>query len=179
MRYFIISIFIFFASFQAKSATQGVAGTSSTGTIDINISLSDVVQISALNDINFPSWSNGDGAVEAFDDLCVYSNTSGGGYNVTAQGQGAGFAFEVDDGGVNIMPYDVFWNDVSGTEVGRVSLSANGVLTSQTGASTNQLVCDGGSSLTSRVTIGFSNSSLNSAQVAVYSGTLTLIVAPE
>jgi hypothetical protein len=173
----LIVAFSFSLSKASMSATQGAAGSTSTGTLDISIALADVVQISSLNDIIFPVWGGTGGMIE-FDDLCIYSNTAGGGYNVTATGSGSGSAFTVTDGS-NTMAYNASWNDVSGTNTGMASLTTNVALTSQTGASTNSLDCSSGASLTSRIIIEFIEATLMGAPVSVYSGTLTFNIAPE
>jgi hypothetical protein len=157
-------------------ATQGTSGSTSTGTLDISIALAEVVQVSALNDIIFPVWG-GTGDMTEFDDLCIYSNTAGGGYKVTVNGSGAGGIFEVTDGS-NTMIYNAYWNDQA-LPTGVSSLTANVQLTGQTGASTDSLDCSSGSSLTSRIVVEFLDATLSAAPVSVYGGTITLTIEPE
>lgn len=167
-----------FLSFSVTfGATQGSAGPTSVGTVDITLTLADVVRISGLDDIIFPSYG-GTGNLLDFDDLCIYSNTAGGAYNVTAVGSGGGGAFTVSDG-VNTVPYNAGWNDVAGTYTGIALLTSGVVLTGQTGADTTSTDCSGGSNLTARLGIQFLEADLQAAVVSAYSGTLTLTIAPE
>ena len=71
----------------AMAATQGTAGTTSTGTAQIGITKGDGARITALDDINF-GVGNVAPAAKQFDDICIFSTT--GGYTLTATSQGNG-----------------------------------------------------------------------------------------
>ena len=77
-----------FAASNAFAATQGTLGATSTGSLNITLTIDALVQISALDDIPLGNYTGGANMTGA-DDLCVYSNT--GGYEITATGDdGAG-----------------------------------------------------------------------------------------
>lgn len=67
----------------AMAADDGDLGATSTGEIDINLEVTDSVEISALDDIDFGSYGGGDtGDINAGDGFCVYVN-GGDDYTIT------------------------------------------------------------------------------------------------
>ena len=81
----------------ALAASQGTLGTTSTGSISIGASVPNRVQISNLADVSF---TNQDPSVAASNaqNVCVWSNSSTKGYNITATGSGAANAFTLSNG---------------------------------------------------------------------------------
>jgi hypothetical protein len=160
----------------AFAATQGSLGTTSTGSISIGASVPNRVQISGLSDVSF---ANQDPATPASDaqDVCVWSNTSTRGYNVTATGSGAGNAFTLS-GGASTVPYDVEWAGSSGQSSG-TALTSGSALTGLTSTATNA-TCSSGPSSSASLIVRISSSNLETMEAATaYTGTLTLVVAPE
>ena len=156
----------------AYAATQGAVGGNSTGTIDISVTVNDEVRISNLSDIN--------GVFDGVNDIvgtsaaCVYRNGTGL-YQITASGSGAAGAFTITDGVFPTpIPYSVTFDDGSGA-----SAMATGVaLTGQTGADPASDTCAGtGNNGTVEVTIAAADMVI--APAGSYTGTLTLVVAPE
>src|SRR4051794_40591325 len=76
----------------ASAATQGTLGATSTGSVTINASVPNRIQLTGLSDVSF---LNQDPAVAAANsqNVCVWSNTNTKGYYVTATGSGAASAF--------------------------------------------------------------------------------------
>ena len=160
----------------ALAATQGSLGTTSTGSISIGASVPNRVQISGLADVSF---ANQDPATPASDaqDVCVWSNTSTRGYNVTATGSGAGNAFTLA-GGASTVPYDVEWAGSPGQSSG-AALTSGSALTGLTSTATNA-TCSSGPSSSASLIVRIPSANLETMEAATaYTGTLTLVVAPE
>ena len=160
----------------AFAATQGSLGATSTGSISIGASVPNRVQLSGLSDVSFTNQDPATAAINA-QNVCVWSNTSTKGYNVAASGSGAAGAFTLANGALTV-PYTVEWAQTSGQSSG-TGLAVSSALTGQQSTATNAL-CASGPSSTASLIIKMSTASLQSMQAATtYTGTLTLVVAPE
>ena len=160
----------------ALGATQGSLGSTSTGSVSISASVPNRVQLTGLTDVAF---TNQDPAVAAANaqNLCVWSNTSTKGYNVTATGSGTSSAFTLASGSLTV-PYSVEWAGSSSASSG-TALASGTALTGLTSTATNP-TCSTGASSTASLIIRIATASLQSMQPATsYTGTLTLVVAPE
>jgi hypothetical protein len=111
--------------------------------------------------------------------VCVYSNTAGGAYNITATGDGPSSSFQVSDGSGNFITYQFRWNDVGGTNSGGVNLTSGTILTGQTGADTVSVNCSGGASLNARIRVRFTESDLSTSIGNSYTGNVTISISPE
>lgn len=156
----------------ALAATQGAVGSTSTGSVTITATVPNLVRITNLDDIALGSWS-GTGDLAGGDNVCVWSTTRR--YRITATGSGAGGAFTLSDGGTNTVAYSVQWADSSGATSGSAMTSGT-ALTGQN-STTTSTTCGGGTNATLLVRI--LEAALQSAPAAAYTGTLTLVVAPE
>ena len=160
----------------AIAATQGSLGATSTGTVSINASVPNRVQLTGLSDVFFLNQDPATAALNA-QSVCVWSNTSTKGYNVTASGSGAASAFSLSNGALTV-PYTVEWSGTSGQTSG-ATLSAGSAVTGLTSAATNA-TCSSGASSSASLIVKISTASLQTMQAATtYTGTLTLVVAPE
>lgn len=160
----------------AFAATQGTLGATSTGSITIGASIPNRVQLSGLTDVSF---TNQDPSVNASNaqNVCVWSNTSTQGYNVTATGSGTANAFTLANGGLTV-PYSVEWAGSSGQSSGS-ALSTGTALTGLTSTATN-MTCASGPATSASLIVRISSANLQTMQAATtYTGTLTLVVAPE
>lgn len=160
----------------ALAASQGTLGTTSTGSISIGASVPNRVQISNLADVSF---TNQDPSVAASNaqNVCVWSNSSAKGYNITATGSGAANAFTLSNGAATV-PYSVEWAGSSGQSSG-TALSSGSALTGLTSTATNP-TCSAGPSSSASMVVKITSASLQGMQAATsYTGTLTLVVAPE
>jgi len=156
----------------AYAATQGAVGGNSTGSLDITVTVNDEVRISNLVDIN--GVFDGTNDIVGSSPACVYRNGTGL-YQITASGSGAAGAFTITDGVFPTpIPYTVTYDDGSGA-----SAMATGVtLAGQTGADPASDTCAGtGDNGTVGVTIAATD--IVAAPAGSYTGTLTLVVAPE
>lgn len=161
----------------AAASTQGAFGTTSTGSVTINASVPGRVRISGLDDVSF---ANADPSVAATDaqDVCVWSNTSTRGYSITATGSGTGSAFTLSNGVDPDVPYTVGWAQSSGQTSG-TSLTAGSALTGQTSSAVTS-DCSAGPAASASLIVTIGSPTLQSMVAGVsYTGTLTLVVAPE
>ncbi len=151
----------------AYAASDGTLGATSTGTIDISLTVNGAVKISNLDDITLPAFSGAD--VSDTQTACVYSNSTGGGYTLTATATGASFDLSGTGGSI---PYAVEYDDGSGY----VSLT-HGSTANMTGASATDDDCGGsGSNATVQVSVAAADAS--AVPQGGYTSTLTLVVAP-
>ncbi|MGE5563243.1 MAG: hypothetical protein ACM3ZV_08020 [Bacillota bacterium] len=160
----------------ASAASQGSLGSTSSGSITIGASVPNRVQLTGLSDVSF---TNQDPTVAAANaqDVCVWSNTSTRGYNVTATGSGTGSAFTLGNGSLSV-PYSVEWAGSSGQSSG-TALASGTALTGLTSTATNP-TCSAGPASTASLIVKIGTTDLQSMQAATsYTGTLTLVVAPE
>src|SRR5579884_2119537 len=100
----------------AQAATQGSLGATSTGSVSIGASVPNRVQLSGLVDVSFANQDPATPALSA-QNVCVWSNTSTKGYNVTATGSGTANAFTLSSGALTV-PYSVQWSQSSGQTSG-------------------------------------------------------------
>ncbi len=96
------------------AATDGTQGDPSTGTTLISVTKTKLAMVSGMTDLTLGSWQIGDAAPQLTTDACIYSDTVGGGYKVTASGDGAASAFTLSDGAAHTLPYSVAWNSLGG-----------------------------------------------------------------
>lgn len=164
------------ASTAAQAATQGSLGATSTGSISIGASVPNRIELSGLADISFANQDPATAALSA-EDVCVWSNTATKGYNVTASGSGTANAFTLANGALTV-PYSVEWSGTSGQSSG-TALTSGAALTGLKSTATNPTCATGPSSSASLI-VKMSTATLQGMQAATtYTGTLTLVVAPE
>jgi hypothetical protein len=160
----------------AGAATQGSLGSTSSGSISIGASVPNRVQLSGLTDVAFTNQNPAIAAANA-QNVCVWSNTSTRGYNVTATGSGAANAFTLVNG-VLTVPYSVEWAGSSGQASG-TALATGSALVGLTSTATNA-TCSAGPSSTASLIVKISAANLQGMVAATtYNGSLTLVVAPE
>jgi len=157
------------------SATEGSLGATSTGSSDLTITIGYLVRITGLNAIDFGTYDFSS-VISEDDDVCVYTNDSSGEYTVTATGDGDGNRFQISDG-TDLVDYDVYWNDESGT-TGNVKLTSQMTSGTQTGASTTSEICFGVGGPTANVQIRIGQASITPVPAGDYAGVLTLLIEP-
>jgi hypothetical protein len=159
-----------------SAATQGSLGSTSTGSVSISASIPSRVRISGLSDVAF---TNVDPSLDAANaqNVCVWSNTSTKGYQITASGSGAGNAFTLANAAL-VVPYMVEWSGTSG-QTGGTGLAPGSTLTGLTSTATNAS-CASGPSTSASLIVKIAAADLQGMNAATnYTGTLTLLVAPE
>lgn len=165
------------ASAPAQASTQGSFGSTSTGSIAINASVPGRVRISGLSDVSFINVDPSSPASNA-QNVCVWSNTSTRGYSITATGSGSGSAFTLSNGGNPAVPYTVEWAG-NASQASGTGLASGAALTGLTSTATNS-DCSAGPSASASLIVTIGSSTLQSMVAGVnYTGTLTLVVAPE
>ena len=153
-------------SVTAFAASDGDVGGTSTGTLDIEVTVEDSVRISGLDD--FTATFDGANDVIHTDQACIYRNGSDA-YGVSATGDGASNAFTIEDG-PTIIDYAVSWNNTDITIPGAL-------LSGQSGADDSSTTCSGGTNATLVLTVAAAD--LLAAPASVLQGTLTVTVSPE
>lgn len=160
----------------ANASTQGTLGSTSTGSVSINASVPTRVQLSGLSDVAFLNQDPTTVASNA-QNVCVWSNTATKGYNITASGSGASGAFTLANASLTV-PFTVEWAGSAGQSSG-TALVTGAALTGLTSTSTNP-TCSAGASSSASLVVKIAAPDLQSMQGATtYTGTLTLVVAPE
>ncbi|WP_147416755.1 hypothetical protein [Sphingomonas edaphi] len=134
------------------------------------------VRITNLTDVNFGTINNLAADAINSQSVCVWANGSGSDYSITATGSGPGGSFSLMNGSWQ-LPYQVRWNSQPGQTNGTL-LSAGTPITNQVTNAQNQ-TCGNGPPTTASLIVVLPSASLSSATAGSYSGTLTLIVAPE
>lgn len=160
----------------AAAATHGTIGATSTGTASIVASVPSRARITGLTDVAFTNKDPATAALAA-QNVCVWSNTATRRYRVTARGSGAGNSFRLANGALNVA-YTVRWNAASGRTTG-TNLTTGRASATLTTTAMHQS-CASGPATTSSLIIGITAANLSAMRAATtYTGTLTLVVAPQ
>lgn len=160
----------------AYAATQGTQGATSTGTVAISASVPSRVRITGLADVAFTNQDPSTSASNA-QNVCVWSNTATKGYSITATGSGTAGAFTLTNGSTAV-PYTIQWNESSGQTSGSALTSG----TAETGLNSTAThhQCSSGPAASASLIVGIASVDLSAMEAASnYTGTLTLVVAPE
>lgn len=145
--------------------------------LDVTLTVPTMYRISGIENLSFGTYT-GNGALSLDEDVCVWTNASGGAYRVTARGDGASFAFVVTKSGdtSKTIPYTVRWNNTSGTS-GNQALLADTTSSNMTGANTVSIGCSTGPANTANFQVSFSESALLGSVSGTYTGVLSLIIS--
>ena len=130
------------------------------------------VQIFGLSDVSFGTLSSVSADVTSSQSVCAYAGLLGGRYSITASGSGSNGAFTLTNGSA-LLPYEVQWAGTSGQATG-TALTANAALSGQT----TLLNCLLGLTTDASLIVILRGTSLSAATAGSYSGTLTLLIAP-
>ena len=161
----------------AHASTQGSFGATSSGSVNINASVPARVRISGLTDVDL---TNSDPSTDASvaQDVCIWSNTATRGYRVTATGSGAANAFTLSSGALPVVPYTVEWAGTSGQTTG-TALTTGSPLTGLTSSATTSN-CSAGPASSASLIVKIGSPDLQVMPATTnFTGTLTLVVAPE
>lgn len=136
------------------------------------------VRISGLTNISFNTISDLTSDASLAEDVCVFSSSATSGYRVTASGSGTGGAFTLAPvSGSNTLAYEVQWKAQSGATSG-TQLTAGSPLTGLV-SSASQQACNSGPAVSASLIVVLRAAALSSATAGTYSGSLTLLIAPE
>src|SRR5262249_48772232 len=135
------------------------------------------VRITGLSDVSLPGLDPSVDAISS-QNICVYSSSATSGYNVTVTGSGAGSAYALNGGSGRTLPFIVQCADSTGKTTG-TQLQPGTTLTGQISSATQQR-CTNGPSSSASLIVRLKASDLQSATAGIsYSGTLTIVIAPE
>ena len=132
-------------------------------------------RITKLTDVAFGTIANFVTDLSNAQSICVYSTGTSSRYHVTATGSGAGGAFTLASGS-NLLAYEVQWNASPNQTTGN-ALNAGIALTGLTSTATAS-ACGSGPSTSASLIMIIRTGALSAATAGVYSGTLTLLIAP-
>jgi spore coat protein U-like protein len=134
-------------------------------------------RISALSDVSFGTVPSFASDLLQSQSICLYSKSPPRDtYRITASGSGAGGAFLLTSG-AGTLPYEVQWSDAAGQISGSAVLPNQPLAGQQGQGSADD--CSKGAASTASLIIIIRSTALASATSGTYSGTLTLLVAPE
>lgn len=135
------------------------------------------VRISGLSDLAFGSITNLTVDNVLSESLCLYAKAKPTDlYRITATGSGAGGSFSLNSGSATLA-YDVQWSATPNQASG-IQLAANQPLTAQQNTASDS-GCASGLSATASLIVILRSSALAAANSGTYTGTLTLLVAPD
>jgi hypothetical protein len=134
------------------------------------------VRVTKLTDVTFGGLTNLGVDASLSQDICVYANTTGNRYRVTATGSGPAGSFALSSG-ANLLPYEVQWNAASGQSSG-LQLVANSAQTGLISTATQQ-TCNSGPLTSASLILLLRSTALSSAMAGTYSGTLTLLIGAD
>ena len=140
----------------------------------------DQVRISRLSDVTFGTIGNFSADYVRAQDICLYSKSPpGNNYRITASGSGAGGGFLLGSGGAT-LPFEVQWADLPGQTSG-TQLVANQPAAAQhsTAGAGDPGDCSKGPITTASLIVILRSATIAAATSGDYTGTLTLLVAPE
>lgn len=129
-------------------------------------------QISGLSDIALGTIGTAPSDITRIQTVCAYSSGLLGQYHVTATGGGPGFVLKSAAGGA--LPYEVQWNQAANATSG-TALTSGVALTGQT---TQTLFSNCALNSSGTLIVVARAAALGAASAGDYSGTLTLLLAP-
>ena len=134
------------------------------------------VRITKLSDVTFGSLANLGVDASVAQSICVFAQTSGNRYRVTATGSAPGGAFALTSGS-DLLDYEVQWSASSGQSSG-LQLSPSVAQTGLISAATQQ-TCNSGPATSASLILLLRSTALQSAKAGSYTGTLTLVIGAD
>jgi len=154
------------------AANQGTVGATSSGDLDISLTVLDEVRISNLADITLGTFVGAD--LSGTSPACVFRSGTGN-YEITATGDGGAAADEFSlAGGTDTVDYTVTYDDGSGP----TAVTSGTALGGQTGGDPASDTC-AGTGDNGTIAVNVLATDMAGLAADVYTGTLTLTVAPE
>ncbi|HEU4683163.1 MAG TPA: hypothetical protein VFS39_01495, partial [Nitrospira sp.] len=136
-------------------------------------------RVSGLSDLAFGSITSFGTDSILSESVCLSAKSPpANNYRITASGSGSGGAFVLSSGSA-VLPFEVQWSDTPGQSSGQ-QLLANQPMTGLHSSSSNAVNdCSKGPATTASLIVILRSAALASATSGTYTGTLTLLVAPE
>jgi len=162
--------FIAFAG-NSFAANQGSLGGTSQGDIDIDVTVGDQIQITALQDITGSHVPGTD--FTGSSTACVYTNNPTGNYDVTmtSSNPGAGNVFQLSGGSADVV-YSISFNDGNSS----AAMLSGQVNTTFDNADTASTTCGGTPQSSIDITVPAAN--LDVVGAGTYSDVVTILVSP-
>ena len=136
------------------------------------------VRITGLTNLSFNTVADLTSDTSLAEDVCAFSSSPTNGYRVTATGSGTGGAFTLSPvSGSDTLAYEVQWKAQAGQASGS-QLTAGSPLTGQISSATQQQ-CNNGPATSASLIVILRAAALSSVTAGSYSGSLTLLIAPE
>ena len=132
------------------------------------------VRLTGLTDVTFGTVGYGGDAVSA-QSVCAFSSTRSNSYTISAFGSGAGSDFTLSSGRSE-LPFHVQWSPSPGQTSGD-PLAPNGVAGPYVSNARHQR-CNNGPPSSASLIITIRSADSAAAAAGVYSGSLTLVLAP-
>jgi hypothetical protein len=132
-------------------------------------------RINKLSDVAFGTVANFSTDLSNAQSVCLFSSGTGKRYHVTATGSGSSGAFTLASGG-NTLGYEVQWSASAGQTSG-TAMAAGVALTGLISTATISGCTSGPVTSASLITI-IRAANISAATAGSYTGTLTLLVAP-
>jgi hypothetical protein len=156
----------------AEAASDGNVGATSTGSVAIRASVANRVQLSGAEDISFTTTASSN----AFE-VQVWSRTPTNRFHVSAVGSGPGGEFILANGVAPAIHYSVDWGPLHEP---RPLPAAAAMLSADVPRGRGRTPTGAAPVATARLVVGIAGSDVRRlAESASYTGTLTLVVAPE
>ncbi|MEM7400409.1 MAG: hypothetical protein AAF304_00505 [Pseudomonadota bacterium] len=155
----------------AIAATQGTLGGTSQGDIDIDVTVGDQIQITALQDITGSHVPGND--FTGSSTACVYTNNPTGNYDVTMTSSNPGGANEFQlNGPSGLVVYNVSYNDGNSS----AAMLSGQVNTTFDNADTASPTCGGTPQSSIDIVVPAAN--LDVVGAGTYSDVVTILVSP-
>lgn len=133
------------------------------------------VRISSLSDVTFNTLASISTDQVQAQNVCAFSSNSTGRYSIAATGSGQSNAFTLS-AGADTLPYEVQWASTASQTSGTSMVSGQALTGQVTNAPNSR--CQNDTRPTATLIIVLRSTSLSQARAGTYSGTLTLLVAP-
>lgn len=166
----------------AHAASDGPLGATSSGTSDVQLIISEQVQITGLDDMNLDNGDTtntyvpGGGNVSATTTFCVHYNNATGVDLTIDSLNGAGAGYLLDDGGGNQITYSL---EVDEGADGGATGHAEAATIQYTGMADTTLLCGGGGTENNSIrTFVLDSGAPLGVPNGTYNDTLTFTIAP-
>ena len=173
LRLWTATLALFATASCAFAVTQGTFGNTSTGVVDLDISVSASVRISGLSDMDLGTWS-GDGDMSGSQTVCAFASP-GVDYTITFDGGNQPGNYVLENGMGSEIQFDLYYAP-NNTGSGYQLTTPTNALVGQTGAS-DSTDCLSGE--TGSIQVVVSEAALASMPSGTYSETISVTLAPD
>jgi len=167
-----------FVAGDAFAATQGDLDTDSEGSSDISVTVTEVVQITDIDDITVNPYDHaGAAGISQGDAVCVYTNDPNTSYRVEATGDGGAGSDEFQiESGANAIVYQVYWGDTDtpGDAATELTSGVRNAAVFENATGTYPCAANNGS-----FRVAMTHNNIMSVPAGTYSGTLTINLIPD